>query len=73
LEQVRDEIDDYMDYYNHSRCQWGLKRKTPCEYREYLFAQPGTALMVVGEKNSLLGLVQEGNAQTLSSIFSMCP
>ena len=62
LGQVRDEIDDYMDYYNHSRCQWGLKRKTPCEYREYLFAQPGTALMVVGEKNSLLGLVQEGNA-----------
>ena len=37
FEQLEKEINDYMDYYNHSRCQWDLKQMTPCEYREYLF------------------------------------
>ena len=50
LEQFRKEIDDYMDYYNHSRCQWNLKQMTPCEYREHLFAQPGMSLIPVAEK-----------------------
>ncbi len=50
-----------------------LKQMTPCEYREYLFAQPGTTIVPTGEKNCLLGLVQEGNLQLLCTLFSMCP
>lgn len=48
-EQVVAEINDYMDYYNHSRCQWDLKRMTPVEYREYLLSQPSRELTVVPE------------------------
>ena len=73
FEQLEKEINDYMDYYNHSRCQWDLKQMTPCEYREYLFRQPGAAIVPMGEKNCLLGLVQEGNLQLLCTLFSMCP
>jgi transposase InsO family protein len=29
-------IDDYMDYYNHHRCQWNLKQLTPIQYRNQL-------------------------------------
>lgn len=50
-EQAVKEIDDYMDYYNHDRCQWDLKRMTPVEYREYLLSQPSYELTEVsGEK-----------------------
>lgn len=30
------EIEDYMDYYNNYRCQWGLKKMTPVKYRNHL-------------------------------------
>lgn len=29
-------IEDYMQYYNHERFQWGLKKMTPVEYRNHL-------------------------------------
>ncbi|WP_180703186.1 IS3 family transposase [Romboutsia ilealis] len=36
LEQVRNEIDDYMDYYNNDRYQWNLNKMTPVQYRNHL-------------------------------------
>jgi putative transposase len=30
------EIDDYMDYYNNDRYQWGLAKLSPNQYAEYL-------------------------------------
>jgi putative transposase len=30
------EIDDYMDYYNNDRCQWGLAKLSPNQYSNYL-------------------------------------
>lgn len=36
LEQVRNEIDDYMDYYNNYRYQWNLSKMTPVQYRNHL-------------------------------------
>ncbi|MDR3586022.1 MAG: IS3 family transposase [Desulfosporosinus sp.] len=31
-------IEDYMDYYNHDRYQWGLKKMTPAQYRDHLLS-----------------------------------
>lgn len=31
-------IDEYMDYYNNYRYQWGLKKLTPVQYRNQLLA-----------------------------------
>ena len=36
LEQLRDEIVQYMIYYNNFRYQWGLKKMTPVQYRNHL-------------------------------------
>ncbi len=36
FEEVKAEIDDYMDDYNHFRAQWGLKKLTPIDYRNQL-------------------------------------
>jgi len=36
LIELKKEIRDYMDYYNNFRCQWGLKKMTPVEYRNHL-------------------------------------
>lgn len=55
FEQAAKEMADYMDYYNNCRCQWGLRRMTPVEYRKWLFVQPSYELMVVPEKKILLG------------------
>ncbi len=33
--QVQAVVDDWMDYYNHDRYQWDLKRLSPKEYYEY--------------------------------------
>ena len=30
-EEVRKQIEDYVEYYNYERPQWGLKQKTPAE------------------------------------------
>lgn len=34
--ELNDEIDSYMDYYNNNRYQWNLKKMTPVEYRNHL-------------------------------------
>jgi len=36
LEQLKDEIKQYMIYYNNYRYQWGLKKMTPVQYRNHL-------------------------------------
>lgn len=36
LEDVKREIDEYMDYYNNYRYQWNLKKMTPAQYRNHL-------------------------------------
>lgn len=34
--EVRELVEDWMDYYNHDRYQWGLLKLSPAEYYEYL-------------------------------------
>jgi transposase InsO family protein len=36
FESVVAEVDDFIDYYNYDRYQWGLAKMTPVEYREFL-------------------------------------
>ena len=36
LEQLKNEIKQYMIYYNNYRYQWGLKKMTPVQYRNHL-------------------------------------
>ncbi|HEY5525466.1 MAG TPA: IS3 family transposase [Clostridium sp.] len=36
LEQLKQEIKQYMIYYNKYRYQWGLKKMTPIQYRNHL-------------------------------------
>ena len=36
LDELNYEIDDYMNYYNVYRSQWGLKKMTPVQYRNHL-------------------------------------
>lgn len=36
LDDVILKIDNYIDYYNNHRCQWGLKKMTPKQYRNHL-------------------------------------
>ena len=38
LEEIKNSIDDYIDYYNNYRCQWNLKKLTPVQYRNQLLA-----------------------------------
>ena len=35
-EDLQNEIDDYIDYYNNHRYQWNLNKMSPSEYRNYL-------------------------------------
>ena len=37
-EELQDEIEQYMIYYNNYRYQWGLKKMTPVQYRNHLLA-----------------------------------
>jgi len=39
FEELREEIDSYMDYYNNFRYQWNLKKMTPIQYRDHLLSQ----------------------------------
>lgn len=39
FEELREEIDSYMDYYNNFRYQWNLKKMTPVQYRDHLLSQ----------------------------------
>ena len=36
FEEVKAQLDDWMDYYNNDRGQWELKKLTPTEYYQYL-------------------------------------
>lgn len=36
FEDLKAEIDDYMDYYNNERYQWGLAKLSPNQYAQYL-------------------------------------
>ena len=36
LEELRKEINQYIDYYNNFRYQWELKKMTPVQYRNHL-------------------------------------
>lgn len=38
IDELKNIIDDYMDYYNNHRCQWNLKKLTPTQYRNQLLA-----------------------------------
>ncbi|WP_442899264.1 IS3 family transposase [Exiguobacterium sp. SH1S21] len=38
IEQVREMIGDYINYYNCERGQWNLKKMTPEQYRGHLIA-----------------------------------
>ncbi len=38
LDNVKKEIDEYMDYYNNYRYQWNLNKMTPTQYRDHLSA-----------------------------------
>lgn len=36
FEQLKYEINEYMNYYNNERYQWELMKMTPNEYYKYL-------------------------------------
>lgn len=36
--EVYEKIEEYMEYYNNGRRQWGLKKMTPVQYRNHLLA-----------------------------------
>ncbi|MGB8002562.1 MAG: IS3 family transposase [Anaerobacillus sp.] len=36
LQELKKEIKSYMNYYNHYRYQWNLKKMTPVQYRDHL-------------------------------------
>jgi putative transposase len=36
--ELRSKIENYMEYYNSARYQWGLKKMTPEQYRGHLLA-----------------------------------
>lgn len=40
FEELLSLIEEYMEYYNHGRRQWKLKKMTPVEYRNHLLAAP---------------------------------
>ena len=42
FEELKNEIDEYMDYYNNYRYQWSLNKMTPVEYRIYLLGRRQT-------------------------------
>jgi len=33
---LQQKIDDWINYYNNERCQWGLAKLSPNEYYEYI-------------------------------------
>lgn len=36
LDEIIQNVDDYIDYYNNYRYQWNLKKMTPKQYRNHL-------------------------------------
>lgn len=39
IQELIQEVDQYMDYYNNYRYQWNLKKMTPVQYRDHLISQ----------------------------------
>ena len=35
-EELKTLVDEYMNYYNNERYQWGIQKMTPVEYRNHL-------------------------------------
>lgn len=52
-EDLLNEIDDYMDYYNNYRYQWDLGKRSPIEYRIYLL-EGGNPLLRKKEAESTI-------------------
>jgi transposase InsO family protein len=38
FQELTVKVTEYMQYYNHHRYQWGLKKMTPAQYRDHLLA-----------------------------------
>lgn len=38
LDELKDEVEEYMDYYNNYRYQWDLKKMTPISFRNHLLS-----------------------------------
>lgn len=38
FEQLTFKVNEYMQYYNHHRYQWGLQKMTPVQFRDHLLA-----------------------------------
>ena len=38
FEEVKEKVEQYINYYNNERQQWNLKKMTPVEYRNHLLA-----------------------------------
>jgi len=38
IENLTNEVDNYMDYYNNHRYQWNLNKMTPVQYRNHLIS-----------------------------------
>jgi len=36
--ELNDMISEYIDHYNNHRHQWNIKKMTPAQYRDHLFA-----------------------------------
>lgn len=49
FEDVKEIIDDWMNYYNNERYQWDLAKLSPCEYYKYI--TNGEYPIKIGEKN----------------------
>lgn len=41
FQELTFKVNEYMQYYNHNRYQWGLKKMTPVQYRDHLLAAAG--------------------------------
>lgn len=39
FQELTVKVSEYMQYYNHQRYQWGLKKMTPAQYRDHLLAE----------------------------------
>lgn len=39
FQELTVKVNEYMQYYNHNRQQWGLKKMTPAQYRNHLLAE----------------------------------
>ena len=70
FEQVKDAIDDFIDYYNNERYQWDLAKLSPNEYYEFVktgiypLAIPNPPkLPVIEKKPEELGKKKESEAE----------